>query len=64
MATNRELGKPLILINGGIVEFGEIDACAYQLQQTLPGEGPLSEHFSFDHLRDSNALPMARRSQR
>lgn len=54
MATNRELGK-IILING--VSSSGKSTLARQLQQTLPSP---FWHFSFDHLRDSNALPMAR----
>ena len=54
MDTNRELGK-IILINGA--SSSGKSTLARQLQQTLPIP---FWHFSFDHLRDSNALPMAR----
>ena len=54
MDTNRELGK-IILINGA--SSSGKSTLARQLQQTLPSP---FWHFSFDHLRDSNALPMAR----
>lgn len=54
MATNRELGK-IILINGA--SSSGKSTLARQLQQTLPIP---FWHFSFDHLRDSNALPMER----
>ncbi len=54
MDTNRELGK-IILINGA--SSSGKSTLARQLQQTLPIP---FWHFSFDHLRDSNALPMER----
>ena len=54
MDTTRELGK-IILINGASSSGKSTLAC--ELQQTLPTP---FWHFSFDHLRDSNALPMAR----
>ena len=54
MDTNRELGK-IILINGA--SSSGKSTLARQLQQTLPIP---FWHFSFDHLRDSDALPMAR----
>ena len=54
MNTTRELGK-IILINGA--SSSGKSTLARQLQQTLPVP---FWHFSFDHLRDSNALPMAR----
>ena len=54
MATTRELGK-IILINGA--SSSGKSTLARQLQQTLPIP---FWHFSFDHLRDSNALPMER----
>ena len=54
MDTNRELGK-IILINGA--SSSGKSTLARQLQQTLAIP---FWHFSFDHLRDSNALPMAR----
>ncbi len=54
MDTNRELGK-IILINGA--SSSGKSTLARQLQQTLLIP---FWHFSFDHLRDSNALPMAR----
>ena len=54
MDTTRELGK-IILINGA--SSSGKSTLARQLQQTLPMP---FWHFSFDHLRDSNALPMAR----
>ena len=54
MDTTRELGK-IILINGA--SSSGKSTLARQLQQTLPIP---CWHFSFDHLRDSNALPMAR----
>ena len=54
MATNRELGK-IILINGA--SSSGKSTLARQLQQTLPIP---FWHFSFDHLRDSDALPMER----
>ena len=49
-----ELGK-IILINGA--SSSGKSTLARELQQTLPLP---FWHFSFDHLRDSNALPMAR----
>ncbi len=54
MDTTREQGK-IILINGA--SSSGKSTLARQLQQTLPMP---FWHFSFDHLRDSNALPMAR----
>ena len=54
MDTTRELGK-IILINGA--SSSGKSTLAHQLQQTLPIP---FWHFSFDHLRDSNALPMVR----
>ena len=54
MDTTREPGK-IILINGA--SSSGKSTLARQLQQTLPIP---FWHFSFDHLRDSNALPMAR----
>ena len=54
MDTNRELEK-IILINGA--SSSGKSTLARQLQQTLPIP---FWHFSFDHLRDSNALPMTR----
>ena len=54
MDTTRELGK-IILINGA--SSSGKSTLARELQQTLPMP---FWHFSFDHLRDSNALPMAR----
>ena len=54
MDTTRELGK-IILINGA--SSSGKSTLARQLQQTLPMP---FWHFSFDHLRDSDALPMAR----
>ncbi len=54
MDTNRELGK-IILINGA--SSSGKSTLARQLQQTLPIP---FWHFSFDHLRDSDALPIAR----
>ena len=54
MNTTRELGK-IILINGA--SSAGKSTLARQLQQKLPIP---FWHFSFDHLRDSNALPMAR----
>ena len=54
MDTTRELGK-IILING--TSSSGKSTLARELQQTLPTP---FWHFSFDHLRDSNALPMAR----
>ena len=54
MDTNRELGK-IILINGA--SSSGKSTLARQLQKTLPIP---FWHFSFDHLRDSNALPMER----
>ena len=54
MDTTHEPGK-IILINGA--SSSGKSTLARQLQQTLPIP---FWHFSFDHLRDSNALPMAR----
>ncbi len=54
MDTNRELGKT-ILINGA--SSSGKSTIAQHLQQTIPIP---FWHFSFDHLRDSNVLPMAR----
>ena len=54
MNTTHEQGK-IILINGA--SSSGKSTLARELQQTLPMP---FWHFSFDHLRDSNALPMAR----
>ena len=54
MDTTREQGK-IILINGA--SSSGKSTLARELQQTLAMP---FWHFSFDHLRDSNALPMAR----
>ncbi len=54
MDNNREPGK-IILLNGA--SSAGKSTLARELQQTLPEP---FWHFSFDHLRDSNALPMAR----
>ena len=54
MEAIREPGK-IILINGA--SSSGKSTLARQLQQALPIP---FWHFSFDHLRDSNALPMAR----
>ena len=54
MDTTHEPGK-IILINGA--SSSGKSTLARELQQTL--QMPFW-HFSFDHLRDSNALPMAR----
>ena len=51
---DREIGK-IILINGA--SSAGKSTLARQLQQALPEP---FWHFSFDHLRDSNVLPMAR----
>lgn len=54
MDNNRDRGK-VILING--TSSAGKSTLALALQQKLPLP---FWHFSFDHLRDSNALPMAR----
>ena len=54
MASDRDQGK-IILINGA--SSAGKSTLARHLQETLPAS---FWHFSFDHLRDSDALPMSR----